>query len=69
MEIKTALNFDDKVRDKVSGYEGVITSIAAYKYRPAKFLLEPTTLKPDGDQKTSYWYCEGQLELVEPSQA
>lgn len=51
-----------KARDKITGFEGVVTAIAQYLGEETRFLVEARVK----DGKTSErWFCSSRLEICE----
>ena len=42
------IKLGDKVKDKISGYKGIVTAIAKYLNGCTRILIEPTKLDDDG---------------------
>lgn len=62
--VKFAFEHGDKVRDIVTGMEGIITVRAEHMNGCLRYTVEP---KAEGNKLTGYWVDEGQLVLVEAS--
>ena len=62
MEFKFRLG--DRLRDKISGFEGIATVRAQYLNGCEQYLLKPQGLKEDGDIKDGYYFDSQQLVLV-----
>ena len=56
----------DKVKEKISGFEGIITGTAFYLTGCNQYVI---TAKPKDShsEPQSIWYDEGRLELILPS--
>jgi hypothetical protein len=57
-------NFGKKAKDKVTGFEGVITAKCFYMYGCAQSLLTPKVDK-DGKKQDGNWFDEGRIEVFE----
>jgi hypothetical protein len=51
-----------KARDKVTGFEGIVTGKCDYLYGCAQWGLTPAA--KDGEVKDSRWFDEGRVERV-----
>ena len=58
------MRFGDKARDKVSGFEGIVTGRSTFLTGCEQYLLCPT-VKEDGSFKDSLWFDVGRLEVTE----
>jgi hypothetical protein len=67
MEIK----FGNMAKDKVTGFEGIVTGQCIYMYGCNQFLLTPL-VKEDNTKQEGYWVDEGRVivigEGVEPNE-
>ena len=54
----------DRVRDNITGFEGVITGFAKYLNGCINYCLKPTDLDKKGEMKDGQWVDEPQLFLV-----
>lgn len=54
----------DKVKDRISGREGIATGRAEYLYGCVQVLLSPLGVKKDGSPHEACWYDEDRLSLV-----
>ncbi len=60
-----SIKLGQEVKDKVSGYTGIVTSITTYLYSVDKnMLIKPKVLSSDGELLTGQYFNEAQLELV-----
>ena len=57
-------NFGKKAKDKVTGFEGVITAKALYMYGCSQYLLTPKVDR-EGKKQVGEWFDEGRLETFE----
>lgn len=53
----------EKVKSKVSGFEGVVTARCEYLYTPARVML--TAKSKDGKVPEDYWTDEADIEIVD----
>jgi hypothetical protein len=59
------IHLGDKVRDTVTGFEGLALGRAVYLYHATEWQVHPTALKSDdGSIIVSVWLAEGRLEVV-----
>lgn len=54
-----------KLRDKISGFEGVAIARTEWLYSCVRWTLSPSGLKDDGGTKANHTFDEPQLEHVE----
>ena len=57
-------NFGKKGKDKVTGFEGIITCKINYMYGCAQYGLTPIVDK-DGNTKETQWFDEGRISIGE----
>ena len=57
-------NFGKKAKDKVTGFEGVITAKALYMYGCSQYLLTPKVDR-EGKKQVGEWFDEGRIEIFE----
>jgi hypothetical protein len=57
----------DKVRDRISGFEGIVIGITEYLYGCRRPFVQPTTLTSDGKPLGAEAFDEPQLEVLERS--
>ena len=57
-------NFGKKAKDKVTGFEGIITAKCLYMYGCSQYLLTPQIDK-DGKKRDGEWFDEGRIETFE----
>lgn len=53
-----------KARDKITGFEGLVTGRCSYLYGCQQWCLTPAA--KDGEVKNSNWFDEGRIEWVGP---
>lgn len=56
----------DKVRDKVTGFEGIVTTHAKHLTGCDRLWVEPT-VGEDGKKRDGHWIDIDMIEIVEPS--
>lgn len=61
---KTKVQLGDKVRDPVTGFEGIAIGLTEWLHGCTTVSVRPQTLKKDGDLKDSVSFDEPQLEIV-----
>lgn len=54
-----------KVRDKITGFEGVATGYVTYISGCNQVWIAPFGLDKDGKARESHWFDEQRLEIVE----
>src|SRR5687768_7018463 len=59
-------NLGDKVKDRISGLTGIVTSRAEHLYGCARYWVSPQEVK-DGKPAEGAWFDEAGIELVEAS--
>lgn len=52
-----------RVRDKVTGYEGIVTGYCEYLYGCAQYAINPGKNK-DGKLDEICWFDEGRIEVI-----
>jgi len=60
----THINLGSKVRDSITGFEGIVTGRAEYLSGCVRILIQPQGLNNDGEMIESQWIDEGQLEII-----
>jgi hypothetical protein len=55
----------DKVRDRINGFEGVVTGRADYLFGCRQVLVAPTQLGEQGKHPDSTWLDEDRVEVRE----
>ena len=50
-------------KDKITGFEGIITGYCQYIYGCGQYLLTPV-IKEGNDKKESHWLDEGRIEEI-----
>lgn len=59
------VNLGDKVRDKISGFEGIATGRTEYLYKCVHILVSHDKLDKDGKIPDGFWLDEDRLEVLE----
>lgn len=57
-------NFGKRAKDKITGFEGIITAKCLYMYGCAQYVLTPTCDK-EGKRRDGEWFDEGRIEIIE----
>ena len=57
------IELGQKGRDKISGFEGIITGRATYLYGCDQYVLAPPVDK-EGKMPDSCWFDEGRIEIT-----
>lgn len=58
------INLGDKVRDEVSGFEGIALARLEGLYEATQIRVHPTKLDPQGQIITSVWFEEDRLVVL-----
>jgi hypothetical protein len=58
------IRLGSKVKDVVSGFEGITTGRAEYLTGCAQYLVAPPGLDKDGKLKDAHWFDEGKLVVT-----
>ena len=59
------IKLGDKVKDKISGFEGIATATGKYLNGCTRILIEPTKLDEDGKMLKAVWFDDVQIEVAE----
>ena len=62
---RTQFDLGDKVRDVVSGFEGVVLAKLDALYEAPQCRVHPLELKSDGEIRGGVWLEEGRLKKLE----
>lgn len=62
------IELGQKAKDKITGFEGIITGRASYLYGCDQYVLAPPADK-DGKIADSHWFDEGRIEITGPGVA
>ena len=57
------MELGQNARDKITGFEGIITGRAEYLTGCTQFALAPKAL-PDGSIRATEWFDEGRVEVM-----
>ena len=52
-----------QARDKITGFEGIITGKVSYLYGCTQYSLTPK-VKKDGSAQDPVWFDEGRIEII-----
>ncbi len=63
MKVEFKFSNGDEVREKITGFRGVITGSVTYLTGCNQYLLTAKS-KTERKQATTLWYDEGRLELI-----
>ena len=63
-ETVMTIKLGDRVRDTISGFEGICTGRSVYLNGCVHVWVAPTELDKDGDMRKAQWIDEPQLEIV-----
>lgn len=66
MMIITDFDYGQKVKDMITGYEGIIVSFRQDLGNCQEYLILPTRLI-EGDPPDGYWFPKARIELIEES--
>lgn len=58
------IKLGNKIRDKVSGVEGIAISRTEFLNGCIRFTMQPKPLKKDGTVPNELWFDEKQLEII-----
>ena len=61
---RVSIKLGQKARDKVTGFEGILTGKAEYLYGCAQYCIVPAA--KDGKIGESHWFDEGRIEVIGP---
>lgn len=59
------IDLGQKAKDKITGFEGIITGRASYLYGCDQYSLVPT-VSQDGKIGDTQWFDEGRIEITGP---
>jgi hypothetical protein len=65
MSTRQPINLGDRVRDRITGFEGIVIGITEWLYQCRRPIVQPTKLTTEGKQIESQSFDEDQLEVVE----
>jgi hypothetical protein len=56
------IQLGQRARDKVTGFEGVLTGMARYLYGCDQYCIVPAV--KEGELKDGHWFDEGRVEIL-----
>ena len=59
------IQLGDRVRDRISGFEGIVIGVSDWLYGCRRPVVQPSTLTSDGKPTDSQSFDEPQLEVLE----
>ena len=59
------IRLGDRVRDRITGFEGLVIGITDWLYQCRRPIVQPTKLDNDGKSMASESFDEDQLEVLE----
>jgi hypothetical protein len=59
------IRLGDKVRDRITGFEGIVIGITDWLYQCRRPIVQPTSLTSDGKLSETQSFDEPQLEVLE----
>lgn len=65
MSNRTAIKLGDRVRDRITGFEGIVIGITEWLYQCRRPIVQATSLNNDGKPTGSESFDEDQLEIIE----
>ncbi|MDI6789931.1 MAG: hypothetical protein QME44_04480 [Thermodesulfobacteriota bacterium] len=65
-ETDMIISLGERVKDKISGFEGIACARSEYLNGCKRILIEPTKLKDDGTLIDGQWFDSQQIELLGP---
>ncbi len=60
------ISLGERVRDKISGFEGIAYARSEYLNGCSRIMIAPTKLKDDGSPIEGEWFDTQQVEVVGP---
>lgn len=63
-EHKFELDLGLKVKDKITGFTGIITGRIQHITGCDQYCINPQRIKDDGEPSKSCWFDEGRLEIL-----
>ncbi len=63
------MKLGDKVRDSISGFEGIAIAKSEYLHGCVSWQVEPTKLKDDGSTLKAEWFDEQRLTNISKAKA
>ena len=65
MSDRPKIQLGDRVRDRITGFEGVVVGITDWLYQCRRPIVQSTALSKEGELLKSESFDEDQLEIVE----
>lgn len=65
MSDRIAIELGDRVRDRITGFEGIVTGITEWLFQCRRPIVQPSSLTTDGKPTESQSFDEEQLEVIE----
>lgn len=65
MSDRTVVQLGDRVRDRITGFEGIVIGITEWLYQCRRPIIQPSSLTSDGKLSETQSFDEDQLEIVE----
>jgi hypothetical protein len=65
MSTRKSVNLGDRVRDRITGFEGIVMGITEWLYQCRRPFVQPTGLTPEGKPVEAQSFDEDQLEVLE----
>lgn len=62
-KLEPTLELGQKAKDKVTGFEGILSGYAFYLYGCGQYLITAKVTDPGAEPK-SYWFDEGRIEIL-----
>ncbi len=62
------VNLGDKVKDRINGFEGIVTGLAYYLYGCRQVYVAPTSLAEHGKWPDGQWIDEDRVAVVAPDE-
>jgi hypothetical protein len=59
------IQLGDRVRDRITGFEGIVIGITDWLYQCRRPIVQPSTLTSDGKPTESMSFDEDQLDVLE----
>ena len=59
------ITLGDKVKDRISGFEGIATAVAEYLNGCTRILVESTTLDEEGKMLEAVWFDDVQVDAID----
>jgi hypothetical protein len=59
------ISLGDRVRDKITGFEGIVLGRCEYLYEATALKVYKDSLRDNGEEFSPFWIEEGRVEVVE----